>query len=88
MDNNINKEEVVETTPWMLYVTNEVLALLKIFLPVAISGNVGLKYKNPVVESYETHTVLDKTKAEAVAFTVVLEFEKPIDIPEQVEFDK
>lgn len=85
---NIDEVKVVETTPWMEYVTEEVLSLLKLFLPISISGNIGIKYKNPVVASYETHNVVDDTKANAVAFTVVLEFDRQIEIPSEEKIEK
>ncbi len=87
MTNDINKEDTVDVTPWMEYVTKEILTLLKIFLPVSKNGNIGLKYKNPIVGEYESHTDVDETKADAVAFTVVLEFEEPIDIPKEIELE-
>ena len=87
MDKDNDKKDVVDVTPWMEYVTGEVLSLLRLFLPVSKSGNIGIKYKNPVVATYETHEEIDKTKADAVAFTVVLEFEEPIDIPKEVEIE-
>lgn len=86
MDNN--KEEIVEAAPWMEYVTEEVLALLRIFLPVSKSGNIGIKYRNPIVASYETHNELDETKADAVAITLVFDFEDPIDIPNEIELEE
>jgi hypothetical protein len=86
--NDKNKEEVVEVSSWMEYVTEEVLSLLRIFLPVSKSGNIGIKYRNPVVASYEDHEEIDESKADAVAITLVFDFEEPIDIPKEIELEE
>ena len=81
------KEETREemAARWEAYVVNEVNALLAIYLPDAIHGNVGIKYINPVKASYETHTVYDETKATGVHIDIVFEFEKPMDLPQKKE---
>jgi hypothetical protein len=67
---------------WENYVRNEVNTLLDIFLPEAISGNVGVIYSHPVKEvSAKTgESIVDKDKATAVDIHIVLDF------PEAIQF--
>jgi hypothetical protein len=67
---------------WENYVRNEVNTLLDIFLPEAVSGNVGVIYSHPVKEvSAKTgESIVDKDKATAVDIHIVLDF------PEAIQF--
>jgi len=66
---------------WMNYVSDEVNALLAIFLPISKEGVVGMKYKPSVVEILETGPVYDDTKAEGVEIRLIFNFEEKIEIP-------
>lgn len=81
----IEAPEGIEASPlsWETYVRNEVSALLDIFLPAAINGNVGIRYKKPIISQQPggTNIVYDETKAEAVQVSLVFQFDKAIDIP-------
>ena len=84
------KEEIKEPTReemaarWESYVRNEVNALLDVYLPASLYGNVGVKYANPVREKYETHEVIDDTKAVGVSVTLMFTFDGEIDVPKAV----
>lgn len=77
------EEKEAVAKQWEAYVRNEVNALLNIYLPNSVSGNIGIKYANPVKVRYETHTEYDKTKAIAVNIDIVFKFNKEIDILEE-----
>jgi len=80
LSENITPEEMAKA--WEDYVHNEVNTLLSIFLPEAVSGNVGVIYSRPVKEvSAKTgESIVDKNKATAVDIHIVLEF------PEAIQF--
>ena len=63
------------------FVPHEIMSLYSRFKGVIKSGNVGIKYTNPVKVRYETHEELDTSKATGVTINLVFEFEKPIDVP-------
>ncbi|MCK9474270.1 hypothetical protein [Sulfurimonas sp.] len=65
---------------WTKFVRHEVNACLDKFFPIIKSGNVGIKYTNPVTYKYETHDECDKSKATGVTINLVFDFEKTIDI--------
>lgn len=73
------------TTSWPDYVRSEVMALLDVYLPDAKNGNVGIRYKKPVLSLDEAGNVLayDTTKAEAVSINIVFEFYNAVDISDQ-----
>lgn len=75
----LSAEEVA--TAWEEYVRNEVSALLDIFLPEAINGNVGVLYDHPIklVDAATGERVIDKDKAKAVDIHIVFEFPQPIE---------
>lgn len=66
---------------WTKFVRYEVNSCLDKFFPVIKSGNVGVKYTNPVSIQYEGHAEYDKSKAEGVIISLVFDFDKIIDIP-------
>jgi hypothetical protein len=69
---------------WEEYVRNEVNALLDIYLPDAIAGNVGIKYANPVIESYEDGTKkTDEDSAVGVNIHINFRFKGQIEIPKE-----
>ena len=71
----------LEPEEWTKFVRYEVNSCLDKFFPVIKSGNVGVKYTNPVKEKYETHTEYDKDKAIGVTINLVFDFENTINIP-------
>ena len=85
METNENLLAKETTTGWAEYVRDEISALLDIYLPVAKNGNVGIRYKKPVISTDEggTPVAFDNTKAEAVSINLVFEFDRVIDIPKQ-----
>lgn len=74
-------EEEKTALNWMNYVGREVNTLLGMFLPISKEGVVGVKYKNPVKEMYETGPVYDTEKAEGIEIRLVFNFEDVIDLP-------
>ena len=72
-----------ETKDWEEFVRSEVTALLDTFLPASINGNVGIRYKKPLISEMPggVNPIYDESKAEAVQISLVFQFEKPIDIP-------
>ncbi|HLD90684.1 MAG TPA: hypothetical protein VI911_06705 [Patescibacteria group bacterium] len=81
--NDLLDKEV--TTGWSDYVRSEIAALLDIYLPVAKNGNVGIRYKKPVIATDESGipVAFDNTKAEAVSINLVFEFDRVLDIPKE-----
>ncbi len=75
--------ELATTTNWEVYVRGEINSLLDTFLPTAVNGNVGVRYKNPIISQQPggTEIVYDKTKATAVQISLVFKFGETIDIP-------
>ena len=82
----MSNEEKAKT--WESYVRNGVNSLLDIYLPVAKSGNIGIRYTPHEVERLETGPVYNETKADAVLVSLVFEFEKPIDLTKLKTEDK
>lgn len=74
----VSDEEKAEM--WIKYVRNGVNSLLDIYLPVAKSGNIGIRYTPHEIERLETGPVYDETKADAVLVSIVFKFDKPIDL--------
>jgi hypothetical protein len=74
----LTKEEKAEL--WERYVRSEVGALLDMFLPRSIGGNVGVRYAPHVIERTEAGDLLNKDKADAVVISLVFEFEEPLDL--------
>jgi len=80
------KRELTEeerSIKWMNYVSDEVNALLAVFLPISKEGVVGMKYKPIVVETLETGPVYDYSKADGVEIRLIFNFEDKIDIPSE-----
>jgi len=80
------KKELTEeerAVKWMNYVSDEVNALLAVFLPISKEGVVGMKYKPSVMEILETGPVYDYNKAEGVEIRLIFNFEEKIDIPSE-----
>lgn len=81
---NVVEETVVSgTLSWEEYVRNEVNSLLDTFLPVSVNGNVGIRYKKPLVsiQPGNVNPVYDEAHAEAVQVSLVFQFGETIDIP-------
>ncbi len=74
-------EDEKKTLEWIKYVSREVNTILSIFLPISKEGVVGVKYKHPVREVYETGPEYDTTKANGVEVRLVFNFEDVIDMP-------
>ena len=72
--------EIKETVDWEEYVRSEVAAMLDLYLPETISGNVGIKYTRPVKEQYEGHVEYDNTKVSGVTIQLVFDFKEPLVI--------
>jgi hypothetical protein len=89
-DKNVESTEKVELTEkqksalaWMQYVSDQVNMLLVMFLPIAKSGTVGVKYQPHIKARYESGPDYDHTKADGVEIRLVFDFENTIDIPEE-----
>lgn len=70
---------------WVNYVRKGLNDLLDIYLPVAESANMGVRYTPHVIERLETGPVLDKTKADAVLLSVIVKFKEPVDLTQPRE---
>jgi hypothetical protein len=80
----LTEEERAEVArQWETYVRSEVNALLDIFLPNSVNGNVGIKYANPVRAKYETHTEYDTDKAIGVNINIVFMFDREVNLPKE-----
>lgn len=75
VDNMVSEtsDEKAFTTDWEEYVRSEIKGLLDALLPVSVSGNVGIIYKNLIMEELESGPVYDDTKA--IGVDVVLSFD-------------
>ena len=65
---------------WSNYVRNGLNDILDVYLPVAESANMGVRYTPHEIERLETGPVLDKTKADAVLLSIVFKFKEPVDL--------
>lgn len=65
---------------WVKWVKGEVNSALDIYLDMAISSNINVRYYPHVIETQESGPVTDTTKADGVLLSIELEFEKPIDL--------
>lgn len=76
-------EEIAKA--WEEYVRGEVNALLDIFLPEAVNGNVGVMYKRPVlrVSAATGKAEYEENKATAVDIHIVFEFPEPVEFFEE-----
>lgn len=78
------EEKADMAAKWELYVRSELNALLDIYLPNSIAGNVGIKYAHPVMSSYEDGTKdVDEKKAVGVNIHINFRFAETIDVPEE-----
>jgi hypothetical protein len=59
----------------------EVNKLLKTFLPISNSGNLGLKYKPAVLEETEAGPIPDEHVASGVQIIIELDFMEPMTKP-------
>lgn len=73
MSDEIILEGKATTEDWEVYVRSEVNALLDKLLPACVSGQLGIQYKNLIIEETESGLVYDDTKA--VGVDVVLSFD-------------
>ena len=65
---------------WASWVRSEVNSALDVYLEKSKSGHINVKYYPHIVEQLESGPQTDDTKADGVQLTVILEFEKPIDL--------
>ncbi len=66
---------------WEMYVRNEVNKVLDIYLPESITGNIGIKYINPIlkVDAQTGERIIDTKKATGVQVIVEFVFAAPIE---------
>lgn len=76
-----NKEE--QAKAWEAYVRREVNAYLDSFLHDSESGTVGVKYIKPVKSKSEAGIKYKEDKAIGVRLTLMLQFDKEMDIPKE-----
>ena len=74
----LSEEEKLKA--WTSWIRSEVNAVLDIYLPVTMRGDINIKYFPKVVESLETGDVLDESKAEGVRISLDFVFDKTIDL--------
>jgi len=74
--NALTDEE--KAAAWEEYVRTEVNAALDLYLPKAVSGNIGIKYVPHLIEKLESGDQLDNSKADAVGIFIVLDFGTPL----------
>jgi len=80
------EEKEKKSSEWETYVREELNALLDIYLPNAIAGNIGIKYARPIKESYEDGTIVrEEGKAVGVSININFKFDNTIDILEEGE---
>lgn len=85
-DKNKEAPELTEeerSVAWMNYVSDEVNALLALFLPISKEGVVGVKYKPVVMAQYESGPQHDLSKAEGVEIRLVFNFEEHMPMPSE-----
>jgi hypothetical protein len=82
-DKNKELTEGERAVAWMNYVSDEVNALLAIFLPLSKEGVVGIKYMPAVKEMLETGPEHDTSKASGVEIRLVFNFEKDMPTPKK-----
>jgi len=74
----MTEEERAEA--WEVYVRSEMNAILDLYLPDAIAGNVGIKYGHPEIGTMEDGSkMFDEGKVNVVAVTMVLRLGEPIE---------
>jgi len=76
-------DEQKSALAWMQYVSDEVNSLLVMFLPVAKSGTVGVKYNKHIRGQYESGPEYDESKADGVEIRLVFDFEQTMNIPKE-----
>lgn len=74
-------EKGLSPEDWPDFVRYETNSCLDKYLPIVKSGNIGIKYTNPVAMQYEGNTEYNTEKAIGVTITLVFDFEKEIDVP-------
>jgi len=86
----LTEEERAEmAAKWETYVRDELNALLDIYLPNTVAGNVGIKYAHPIISSYEDGTKnVDEKKAVGVNIHINFRFADVVEIPEEMEIPK
>ncbi len=70
-----------ETMDWEEYVRSEVAGMLDKLLPHSVNGNIGIVYKNLILEETEGGPVFDDTKASGVEIVLSFDFGEEIDKP-------
>ena len=90
MTDEIKNDDVVEDikdlTPeeqavaWEKWVREEVNTALDLYLPLASSGHINVKYNPLILEELESGPVYDKDKITAVLLSLIFEFTEPIKI--------
>ena len=81
----LTKEE--SAALWKNYVREQVWLHLEKFLENAISGNIGVKYRHPVLHVLETGPEYNTNKADGVSMNLVFDFENEIDLSKDVYVD-
>jgi hypothetical protein len=86
-DEEVKEEGLTEdeerALAWMNYVSEEVNALLGMFLPLCRSGTVGVVYDKVVKAVYESGPEYDPDKAKGVEIRLVFDFEGIVAIPKE-----
>lgn len=82
----MTKEESAEL--WKNYVREQVWLHLEKFLENAINGNIGVKYRHPILQMLETGPEYTTNKADGVTLSLMFEFEKEIDLDNDVFADE
>lgn len=87
---NDNVEEIVEAVAelspedrakmWEKFIRDEMNGYMDIFLPISNIGDVFTSYKAHKLQTTEAGPEYSKTLAAGVTITLLLEFEKPIDV--------
>lgn len=81
------KEKLAEIPPeeraalWEKYVRDEVNTLLDIYLPEAISGNIGVKYIRPMIgtDPKTGKKIIEDNKATGVMISLMFEFADTVE---------
>ena len=85
MNEEIKEEDVnseaIDDGAWRDSVKQELNEVLSKFLPLTESGGWGVKYINPIVETYEDGSAkLDENKAMGVVLYIQLHFENEFNM--------
>lgn len=77
---SVTKEESAEM--WKKMVRENINNCLDRFLDLSMTGNIGIRYANPVLEVHENgDAILNEKKSNGVEIRIVFQFENEIDMP-------